>query len=1009
MPSNFKFSSTSIVRIPILDKSILKEIKSEKEILYWGEKLKEAIYVSSPPLYHALKKYDSLNSEKKAKMIETLYKFIIRAATRPTPYGLFSGCFSVPWSETGDKNQLSQNFNSFFSLDFRILMEIKMKYESLIVNNLKFIINNSAHIIDNRLKILSYDESSGRRNYSIVEYSLNQPLEFIISLCKENYLSINDIVSEFKKHEINEEEIRSFLTSLIESKILVSELEPFFNNTEYGYFLLSKIEDILEKKKDSEALYLKELKFLINTINNKFDIKLLTSIEECLKKILKIENFNHPFIKADLIELEKNKNINLKKDFKDSILTGIDLFSKITAQQPNPIIEKFKTEFVKHFQYKLVPLNYIFDEYHSFSLYNEEINTEENPLLNHIPFTIDSNYYRFPLESFFYNKVKQSIDLGYKNIEIKDHELKGLNNKQLDGNLYICYKIVDSEKKIIYIEYLGENAQSNFSRFIYGSENLSELLIELNNFDKQLEENLKYENYEIAHIPERIEACNIIDNLKVNKKTIPFLYHSKDTKRLNLEDIFVTIRDNKVVLFSKSLKKVIKPNMSSMIISNSVSSLPVYRFLNDLFKENSRSLNFSWSNYPSIINNFSYIPRITYKKILICPSIWKINIHDIKDILDSNYSIESINSFVENKKLPQYVLIKEHDNELLIDLNKKYSLQIFVKEVQKKGSIIIAEDMMLTSDYFQTNEKNPINAQVISFVSNLDSLDSKISENYRFYDDEELEVERIFPPYSEWFYIKIYCTPKGGDKIILKISELCNDLVENSIINSWFFIRFEDSDGFHIRLRLNLKNIRHFYEIWEKVNQSLHDLDFIFKTTIDSYNRELERYGSEFISIVETLFYYDSIFCAELLRITDDDNELRWICSMKSIDDLLDMFNLNINEKLEIMTELKEEFNTEFSVDASINRVITEKYRMSKERMLEVFSSEILTNILISRHNSFQENARFIKNKCTFFTSLIKSCIHMSMNRYLKQEHRKSEMVLYNFLHKYYLQKLHSK
>lgn len=995
--------------MPILDKSILKEIKTEEEVLYWGKKLKEAIYVSSPPLYHALTKYDSLTNEKKAKMIETLYKFIIRAATRPTPYGLFSGCFTISWSESDDKNQLSQNFNSFFSLDFRILMEIRMKYENLLVDDLKFTINNSTHIIDNRLKVLSYDESLGRRNYSITEYSLNQPLEFIISLCKENYLSINDIVSQFKKHEKNEDEIRSFLISLIESKILVSELEPFFNNSEYGYFLLSKIENSLEKNKNSEFLYFKELKFWIKELNNKSDIKSLNSVEECLKKILKIENFNHPFIKADLIELKENEKISLKKDFRDSILMGIDLFSKITAQQPNPIIEKFKTEFIKHFQYKLVPLTYIFDDYYGFSLYKEEINTEENSLLNNIPFATDSNYYRFPLESFFYNKVRESIDLGFKNIDIKDHELKGLNNIQLNDNLYICYKIVDSEKKIIYIEYLGENAQSNFSRFIYGSESLSDLLIELNTFDKQLEENLKYENYEIAHIPERIEACNIIDNLKVNNRTIPFIYNTKDTKGLNLEDIYITVRDNKVVLFSKSLNKVIKPNMSSMIISSSISSLPIYRFLNDLFKENCNNLNFSWGNYPSIINTFNHIPRLTYKKILISPSIWKINVDDIKNILNSNYSIDSINSFIENKKLPQHILIKEHDNELLIDLFEKYALQIFIKEVQKKGSITVAEDVISINDYFQTNDKNPINTQVISFVSNLHSLDSKMSENYRFYDEENLDVKRIFPSYSEWFYIKIYCTPKGGDKIILKISELCDDFIENNTINSWFFIRYEDSDGFHIRLRLNLKNIKYFYEIWENLNQSLSDLDFVLKTTIDSYNRELERYGSEFILSVETLFYYDSIFFVELLKLIDDDDELRWICSMKSIDGLLNIFDLKIDEKLKIITELKEEFNSEFSVDSSTNRAITEKYRIKKERILDVFSSEIMTDILSNRHDNFYKDAKFIKSSCTFFTSLIKSCIHMSMNRYLKQEHRKSEMILYNFLYKFYLQILHTK
>ena len=52
----------------------------------------EALYLASPELMNVLKNYQNLHDNKKFKLERTVLKYLVRAASRCTPFGLFSGC-----------------------------------------------------------------------------------------------------------------------------------------------------------------------------------------------------------------------------------------------------------------------------------------------------------------------------------------------------------------------------------------------------------------------------------------------------------------------------------------------------------------------------------------------------------------------------------------------------------------------------------------------------------------------------------------------------------------------------------------------------------------------------------------------------------------------------------------------------------------------------------------------------------------------------------------------------
>jgi hypothetical protein len=71
-------------------------------------------------------------------------------------------------------------------------------------------------------------------------------------------------------------------------------------------------------------------------------------------------------------------------------------------------------------------------------------------------------------------------------------------------------------------------------------------------------------------------------------------------------------------------------------------------------------------------------------------------------------------------------------------------------------------------------------------------------------------VQRTFVIGDKWLYYKIYCGVKTADMLLLEvIKSLTEQLIEEKIIDRWFFIRYSDPEP-HVRFRvqfIDIKNI----------------------------------------------------------------------------------------------------------------------------------------------------------------------------------------------------------
>lgn len=281
-------------------------------------------------------------------------------------------------------------------------------------------------------------------------------------------------------------------------------------------------------------------------------------------------------------------------------------------------------------------------------------------------------------------------------------------------------------------------------------------------------------------------------------------------------------------------------------------------------------------------------------------------------------------------------------------------------------------------------------------------------------------IQRNFILGDSWLYYKIYTGTKTSDTILTKIIKpIADKLISENIIDQWFFIRYTDPKH-HLRVRFHCTSATSIAVVINNLYPYLIEMvndDFIWKVQTDVYKREIERYGSNTMILSEKIFFYDSVMIADFINLIEEEQEeLRWLFSMKAIDSYLNSFDFNNNDKLKIMDYLKTSFANEFVSSKSIKKQLDERYRIERKKIENIIAS---TEAQSSEHSSIcniiatqEENIKEIALKILIyekqgkleikFGDLISSYLHMLMNRLFKSKNRMHEMVCYDFLFRYY-------
>lgn len=281
-------------------------------------------------------------------------------------------------------------------------------------------------------------------------------------------------------------------------------------------------------------------------------------------------------------------------------------------------------------------------------------------------------------------------------------------------------------------------------------------------------------------------------------------------------------------------------------------------------------------------------------------------------------------------------------------------------------------------------------------------------------------TQRTFIPGSEWLYFKLYTGHKSADRLLTDIIQpMTSKLLNDGSIADFFFIRYSDPKP-HVRLRFRIAATDHYGRIFQATTAAFGeciDNGLLADVVCATYQRELERYGSRTIEVAERLFGADSravIGLLEHLAEVEDPEQDRWLLSLRLLDDTLTLFGCDMETKSTLMEQVSLDFRSEFGCNKQpYSKQLDDKYRAHRELIETTLGNgrvtdNIYAKLLSARRKEMEPIAGELRRLeldgevQVPFDSLLRSYMHMTMNRLFRSKNRMFEMVIYHFLSKYY-------
>nr|WP_262480681.1 lantibiotic dehydratase family protein [Algibacter lectus] len=224
---------------------------------------------------------------------------------------------------------------------------------------------------------------------------------------------------------------------------------------------------------------------------------------------------------------------------------------------------------------------------------------------------------------------------------------------------------------------------------------------------------------EIDHLPKFREG-NVLLRPSFTSYEIPILTHSlkPKEKQIQLKDLYLSVRGNKLMLRSKKLNKYIIPKLSSSHNYLNPQNLSLYRFLSDFqYQNTTRYIFFDWG---SIGEDFIFLPRVVYKNTILSKAIWNLTDVDLKELYlhntDDNLK-EKIYRWRKKFKVPKQFVLKEFDNKLFINTENTFLFKMFLSSVKGLKKIVLEETLINNTSLIVKDEdsKYYTNEIIINF------------------------------------------------------------------------------------------------------------------------------------------------------------------------------------------------------------------------------------------------------------------------------------------------------
>lgn len=690
-------TSHVVLRMPIISYSILNNVlfSDEKfERMITDNTFRNALFISSPDLACELDRYFSGKMTKKSKierLVSGLSKYVERMSTRCTPFGYFASCATI---ELADNHNLlvSNNIRENYRIDMLCLYNLAqiLQSDNEILKKLHYRTNDTLLNVGKRYHYITRSYTPKGVQFQIKSVKRTPILRDVLRLCQRQ-ISFEELIQKtLRIYDIELSALTDYVLTLIKSQLLISNIDPTVTGENYHSLLTSHLPDGETKTK------LKQLKSCLSKLNANRDYEENVKTMQEIKALFKdcgVGNTNDKF----LVQLDTFREMSQCRLNKESLIAqlqdAIDFMLHFCSAGESVEMLSFKKRFTARYEQQEVPLIEALDPEVGVGFYVKS-SIVNNPLIAGIQPPISQKSYSSmpitPLSKILLRKLVESSGKGVVELEKEDFKIEPQPITKLPVTMAAMFSIagvddVSGEYKLKGLHFSGSSAANLLGRFASGDKNMHGIVKQVVESERDVIKDKIVA--EIAHVPEA-RTGNILFRPHLRDYEITYFTNSTldDNHVIPVNDLIVSISNNRVILRSKKLKKEILPRLTTA--HNFSKGTPIYRFLCELQNQGCiPSLSFNWYGLDQV---FDHLPRVVYRNIILSPERWALNTKDIK-IDKAHFSAEKLDEWKNANGLPERVVFVSGDNKLLVDFESTLSIKAFFSEISHLTNVVFEE------------------------------------------------------------------------------------------------------------------------------------------------------------------------------------------------------------------------------------------------------------------------------------------------------------------------------
>lgn len=315
-----------------------------------------------------------------------------------------------------------------------------------------------------------------------------------------------------------------------------------------------------------------------------------------------------------------------------------------------------------------------------------------------------------------------------------------------------------------------------------------------------------------------------------------------------------------------------------------------------------------------------FVPRVRYGRFVLACAVWRLDViraraEEVRARRTSPSASggtggaerspgtrgaewdEALHDWRAAWDVPARILAVTADQRLLLDLDQAWHRELLLDQVLRHPDLVAQEvpgeyegwldapvtapdapatdlDTPVTSPAGPSGQYTALAGHTAELVVPLTRRETRTPRR-RPYAGQHRPGRTVHGLGGEWLYLKLHGSARTQDDLLRDHLPELITLAREKGADGWFFIRYTDDSGHHLRLRLHGDRP---HELWGEAAPAVGELlhrwqreGLLRSHSLAQYDPECERYGGEATQrLAEQVFQYDSEAAVELLRLAKD-------------------------------------------------------------------------------------------------------------------------------------------